>query len=245
MNNDHQRQTSLDTIFSPQPIYGKFSLVLIIFMLITLLPHYGKIASATTVVTAQFILHGALYLGWYILFAVQSRLSSTHNVALHKKLGYLSLLFVAVLIYSGTDMMINVMQSFDDNWTEGLKRSRTSFVLAILHTLLSFVGFYALGIAFRKKLHYHKRFMLLASLTMISASATRIAYLPIVPIDGLVFVLLSTYGFLLAPIIIDLIRFGRIHPVLKWSVPIYIVTQLICIGFLPGTEMGRMIAFPF
>ena len=245
MNKNITRQSSQHSTFSSQPIYGKFSLVLVVFMFITLLPHYGKIASSTTIVTAQFILHGILYLGWYILFAVQSRLSSIHNVRLHKKLGYLSLLLVAALTFSGMDMMINVMQSYDSSWADGFKRSRTSFVLAIMHTLISFTGFYALGVVFRKKLHCHKRFMVLASLSMISASATRIAYLPLIPIDGLLFVLLSTYGFLLVPIIIDRVVFGRVHPVLKWCVPIYIVTQLICIGFLPSTGIGRAIAFPF
>ncbi|MDB4322333.1 hypothetical protein N9975_01825 [bacterium] len=245
MNKNNTQQLSQDSKYSSRPIYGKFSLVLIVFMFVTLLPHYGKIANATTVVTAQFIIHGILYLGWYVLFAVQSRLSSTNNVTLHKKLGYLSLILVCGLTVSGTDMLIGVMRSYDDSWTAGFLLSRTSFVWAILHTLISFTGFYALGLIFRGKLHFHKRFMVLASLSMVSASVTRIAFLPFVPVDGTVVTLLSTYGFLLVPVVIDRIAFGRVHPVLKWSIPLYIVTQILCIGFLPSTEFGRAMAFPF
>lgn len=214
-------------------------------MLVTLLPHYGKIFNSTTLVTAQFIIHGILYLGWYILFAVQSHLSATQNITLHKKLGYMSLLLVCALIYSGTDMLVGVMQSHDSSWTDGFLLSRTSFVLAILHTLLSFTGFYLLAIVFRKKLHLHKRFMILASLSMISASVTRVAFLPIIPIDGMIVTLLSTYALLLVPVFIDRIAFGRVHSVLKWGVPIYIITQIIFIGFMPSTQIGQTIAFPF
>jgi hypothetical protein len=238
-------QPALDVRFSSQSIYRIFSLILLVFILVTLLPHYGKISSSTTVVSAQFIVHGILYLGWYILFAVQSHLSSVHNVTLHKKLGYISLLLVSTLIFSGIDMLLGVMQSYDSSWSTGYLVSRTSFVWAILHTTLFFVGFYALGIVFRKNLHLHKRFMLMASLSMISASVTRVAFLPIVPVDGMAVTLLSTYALLLAPVIIDRITFRGVHPVLKWSVPIYVITQIICIGFIPTTKVGQAIAFPF
>ena len=140
---------------------------------------------------------------------------------------------------------LGVMQGYDSDWTAEFLLSRTSFVLAISHTLFSFTVFYVLGILFRKKLHFHKRFMLLASLSMISASVTRIAYLPMMPIAGVPLVLLSTFGFLLVPIVIDRVVFGRVHPVLKWSIPIYIATQIICIGLLPSNTIGRAIAFPF
>ncbi|TQV65837.1 hypothetical protein FKG94_27925 [Exilibacterium tricleocarpae] len=238
-------QPALDLSFSSRSIYGKFSLILLVFIFVTLIPHYGEISSSTTFVSAQFIAHGILYLGWYILFAVQSHLSSARNVALHKKLGYISLLLVGALIFSGIDMLLGVMKGYDSTWSAGYLASRTSFVWAILHTLLSFVAFYTLGIVFRKKLHFHKRFMVMASLSMISASVTRVAFLPIVPVDGMAVTLLSTYALLLAPVIIDRIIFGSVHPVLKWSVPIYIITQIICIGVIPNTEVGRAIAFPF
>lgn len=245
MNKSNAMQSDQNLKFSSQAVYGKFSIVIIIFMLITLLPHYGKITSSTASVSAALVIHGIFYLGWHILFAVQSRLSSKKNVTLHKKLGYLSLLLISFLIYSGADLMIEIMKGFDSNWTPAFIRSRTSFVLAILHTLLSFICFCALGVVFRKKLHFHKRFMVLASLSMVAASVTRIAYLPIIPIGGVPFVLLITYGFLLAPVIIDRVTFGHVHPVLKWGVPVYLITQLLCIGVLPPTAIGQAVAFPF
>jgi hypothetical protein len=233
----------IDNPFTRKPLYGKLSIVLLGLMVVSLLPHYTKIYSSS--VPVLFILHGALYLGWYILFVVQTHLSASGNVATHKKLGFLSLFLFAVLTASGVTMLIGAMQAYDSNWEPWFLHARTNLIWGIFHTIFSFSTFYILGILFRKQLHIHKRFMLLAALSMVSASVTRVAYFPFIPIDGTLLTLLSTYAFLLAPIIIDRITFKRIHPVFKWCIPIYIVSQIICIGILPTTPIGRALAFPF
>lgn len=244
-NSDSTGSFSSERKFYPTPIYKTFSLILLALIFVTLLPHYEKIYDSSVHVSAPFVLHAILYLGWYILFSVQCHLISLGNKTLHRKLGYLSIFLFLLLLFSGVSMLLGVMQSYDSNWDQGNLISRTSFVWGILHTLVAFIGFYTLGLVFRKKPHYHKRFMLMASLSMVSASVTRVAFLPVVPIDGTAITLLSTYAFLLAPIIIDRIKFKSVHPALKWGVPIYIVTQILCIGLIPTTEIGQEIAFPF
>lgn len=237
--------SSVKTVrFSNQPIYGKFSIVLLGVMFVSILPYYVKVYNTPEIFSVTFVIHSILYLGWYILFAVQSNLVSSGNFAAHKKLGYMSMALFVFLIISGVEMLIGVMQAYDPNWTGGHVHSRASFVWGILHTLISFFIFYIVGVLFRKQLQLHKRFMLLASLSMISASVTRVAFLPFIPIDGMIVTLVATYAFLVAPMIIDRLAFNAIHPVFKWCVPIYIITQIICIGILPATEIGRAIAFP-
>jgi len=223
--------------FTREPLYGKFSLVLLGVILISLLPHYSKIVDSAGEVSTGFIVHGVLYLGWYVLFCLQSNLASSGNKKLHKTLGYSSILFFILLMISGVEMLIGVMGSNDPY--------KLSLVWGIFHTIIFFSAFYLLGILGRGNLHAHKRFMLLASLSMISASVTRVAYSPIVPIDGTAVTLLSTYGLLLVPVIIDRMKFGGVHPVLKWSIPVYIVTQIIFIAIMPTTTLGKMLAFPF
>lgn len=223
--------------FSSQPQYTTFSLLLLIFTVVTLLPHYEEIATPDNDVRTNLIVHGALFLGWYLLVYVQSLLIVQGKVAAHRWTGLLGTLLGFALLASGIDMLYGVMKSGD--------ASRASFVWGILHTTLFFFSFFTLAILNRGNQAAHKRLIILASLSMISASVTRIAYLPFIPIDGTAFTLLSTYVFLAIPILIDKIRFGVVHPVLKWGVPLYLVTQIICVGILPGTELGRRIAFPF
>lgn len=156
----------------------------------------------------------------------------------------MSMALFLFLIISGVEMLIGVMEAYNPNWTEGHIHARASFVWGILHTLISFFIFYILGVLFRRKLQLHKRFMLMASLSMVSASVTRVAFLPFIPLDGMILTLAATYAFLLTPMIIDRLAFKAIHPVFKWCIPIYVVTQIMCIGILPTTEIGRAIAFP-
>ncbi|WP_237060317.1 hypothetical protein [Microbulbifer sediminum] len=230
--------------FTRQPIYRKFSFILLGVIIVSLLPHYAKIADPAESVSATFIIHAILYLGWYVLFTVQSNLSATGNTALHKKLGYSSLALFALLLFSGIEMLVGVMAGYDSSWDQAYLLYRSTFVWAILHTLLSFAVFYVLGMLYRRRLHTHKRFMLMASLSMISASVTRVAYLPVVPVDGMAVTLLSTYALLVTPMIMDRIIFNGVHPVLKWSVPVYVVTQIAFIAIIPATHWGQTLAFP-
>ncbi|MBY6192095.1 hypothetical protein KUV22_16850 [Microbulbifer agarilyticus] len=223
--------------FERGPIYGKFSIFLLGVIFITVMPHYSKISSPSEAVSLNFIVHAALYLGWYILLSVQCNFVQSGRLNFHRKLGYASIVFFVLLQVSGIEMLIDVMRSNN--------QFKLSLIWGILHTILFFSAFYLAALIARKDVHAHKRLMLLASLSMISASVTRVAYLPGVPIDGTALVLLSTYGLLVAPVLMDRFKFGAVHPVFKWGIPLYISTQIICIAIMPGTELGKLIAFPF
>jgi uncharacterized membrane protein YozB (DUF420 family) len=234
-----------NTYFTRKPIYGKLSIFLLGLILITLIPHYGKIADPDTQVPLVIIIHGILYLIWFVLFAVQCNLVAKGNVATHKKLGYASLGLFALLLISGLWIIVTAMLGYDPNWDPAYLFARTNLLWGVFHTIIFFSVFYALGVVNRQNLHAHKRFMLLASLTMVPASVTRIAFLNIIPINGTLLTLGAIYGFLLTVIIMDKVIFKRVHSVFKWWVPIYLVTQIICIGIIPTTAIGKAIAFPF
>ena len=226
--------------------YGKYSLVLLAVTLISLIPQYFKtLVQDPSALSLQLIFHGALFLGWYVLFCIQSALVSARQFALHRKLGYLSIGFALLLIISGTLMMLGTMHSYQESWSPQYLVARSSFVWAIFHTLISFTCFYSLGAIFRKNSQAHKRLMLLASLSMMSASITRFAFLPIIPIDGTAFTLLLTYVFLITPLVIDRVQYKKIHPALKWGVPIYAFTQILCLGLVASSDLGQAMAFPF
>lgn len=232
-------------LFTAQPLYGKFSLLLLVIIFITMLPHYFKLAAAPANVPTSYVVHGAVYLAWFVLFAIQSNLVVLKKTAVHKQLGYCSLILLAALIISGLQILYAAMSAYDPNWDAGFLYSRMSLIWGVLHTFVCFIILCGLGLFYRKQLHLHKRFMLMAALTMIPASITRIAFLGIIPINGTVLTLLTTYILWLTPLVMDRLIFKAVHPVFKWGVPIYLVTQIICIGFMPSTGLGRAIAFPF
>lgn len=231
--------------FTAQPIYGFFSLLLLVVIFITMLPHYFKLANDPANVPISYVVHGVVYLAWFVVFAIQSNLVVLKKTAIHKRLGYCSLVLLAALIISGLQILYSAMSAYDPNWDAGYLYARINLIWGVLHTFVCFIILCGLGLFYRKQLHLHKRFMLMAALTMIPASITRIAFLGIIPINGTVLTLLTTYILWLTPLVIDRLKFNAVHPVFKWGVPIYFVTQLFCIGFMPTTGLGRAIAFPF
>ncbi len=231
--------------FTAQPIYGNFSLLLLVVIFITMLPHYFKLSTAPANVPTSFVVHGVVYLAWFVVFAIQSNLVVLKKTAVHKQLGYCSLVLLAALIISGSQILYGAMSAYNPNWDAGFLYSRISLIWGVLHTFIAFIILCSLGFFYRKQLHLHKRFMLMATLTMIPASITRIAFIGVIPIDGTLLTLLTTYILWLTPVVIDRLRFNAVHSVFKWGVPIYLVTQIFCIGFMPTTGLGRAIAFPF
>ena len=231
---------------SLQSTYSKFALLLLLITLVSLLPQYvDTLIHKPEAMSLPLFAHGLLFLFWYLLFFVQASLVSSGQFASHKLLGYCSIPLALVLILSGAHLLMGTMHSVQADWSEQHLFMRSSFVWAIFHTLVSFCSFYILAIVYRGQSAAHKRFMLLASLSMMSASITRFAYHPIIPMDGTAFTLLMTYALLLAPLLIDKWREGKVHKVFKIGVPVYLVTQLLAIAVLPGTEVGRALAFPF
>ena len=239
------RKNSAKRLLSFRSAYGKFSLLLLAITAISLIPQYlaGLLADPIEHST-QLIVHGVGFLAWYVWFSVQAGLVSSNHVAIHKKLGYASIPFALFLIVSGGLMLVGTMQSYQPDWTEQFLRSRTSFVWAIIHTLASFTIFYVLAVFYRRKPQVHKRLMLLASLSMMAASITRFAYLPIIPIDGTAFTLLLTFTLLAIPLVIDRVEHGEIFSPLKYGTAVYVVTLLIAMGVMPATAIGRTLAFP-
>ena len=136
-------------------------------------------------------------------------------------------------------------QSYQPGWTDEYLFSRASFVWAIAHTLISFTTFYVLAVVYRQRRQIHKRLMVLASLSMMAASITRFAYLPIIPMDGTAFTLILTYSLFAIPLVIDRVREGKTRPVLVYGTAIYVVTQIVAMGIMPATAVGKELAFPF
>lgn len=238
------RRNSGQQLFSFGSAYGKFSLLLLAITVVSLIPQYlvGLLVDPIEH-SAHLIVHGIVFLSWYVLFSIQAGLVSAKRVSIHKKLGYGSIPFALFLVVSGGFMLAGTMQSYQPDWTEQYLFSRTSFVWAIFHTLASFTAFYVLAIFFRRKVQIHKRLMVLASLSMMAASITRFAYLPIVPIDGTAFTLMLTFTLLAVPLIIDRVKHGKIYPALKYGTAVYVLTLLIAMGVMPATAIGRNLAF--
>jgi hypothetical protein len=155
-------------------------------------------------------IHGALFSSWVLLFVVQTALVANHRVKVHRTLGIAVAVLAAAMVPAGFTMAV-----------ETLKRNAaapgvapTAFFAIPFFDLVNFAIFVSLALWNRKNKETHKRLMLLAYFSIITAAVAR--WPGLLPLGPLVFFGLSSL-FIVAGVIFDLVSRRRVHPVYIWG----------------------------
>jgi hypothetical protein len=163
--------------------------------------------------------HGIAFSGWVVFFIVQSALVRTHNVKIHRKLGWFGLALGIAMILLGLTTAVS-MARFHLQYGGGFG-DPVAFLIVPFYDMLMFAVFFALAIWYRKMPERHRRFILIATCILTAAGWGRFPMMPDSWFDSGVdlLVLLGATR--------DLIVTKRIHPIYLWALPILIVTQII------------------
>lgn len=103
--------------------------------------------------------------GWFVLLLLQTALISVRKHKLHMQLGRYSIGLGIAIFISGIVMVIeNNMREF--LWIQVVSNSMNMITFAIL---------FGMGIQYRRKLPFHKRMMIFASLAMMSPALARLS----------------------------------------------------------------------
>ncbi len=124
-------------------------------------------------------IHAIVYVGWLVLFTVQILLVRSKNLALHKKLGLLSLGFIPVMLILGLLTVIIVQKQ-----QYGTPDGDLHFICVQFGNLLMFCCFAGIGIYLRKNYVVHKRLMLLATVVFTEPGFARWFAVKIAPLFG-------------------------------------------------------------
>ena len=117
--------------------------------------------------------HGLVMFAWFALFFVQTCLIETHRIARHRKLGTFGVFVAATMLvlspYVAFHAAARDVRAHND---------AAAFDLAILGydcvIIALFAGFVACAIAMRKRGDFHKRLMLLATLSLLTPAIARL-----------------------------------------------------------------------
>jgi Na+/H+ antiporter NhaD/arsenite permease-like protein len=130
-------------------------------------------------ITSTLHLHGLLFSGWVVLFLVQTALIASRKLAVHRTLGYASLLLAAAMVVVGLRTAIE--SAARGAAPPGV--DATTFLVVPLVDILLFAGFYAAAMLKRRDKETHKRLMLLAYASIITAAVARLpGVLPLGPL---------------------------------------------------------------
>jgi len=174
---------------------------------------YLKGLFSTPVLSNLLLTHGLVMTVWFALLITQTRLVAAGRTDLHRRLG------VAGAIWAVVIMVVGVATAID-----ALRRGATPVpeVTPIMFMAIPFVEvtvFAALvGVAlwYRRRSDFHKRLMLLATLSILSPGVARIP-LEFIKQGGLPMIIGLTLLLLIVCVVVDTVRNRRLHPAFGWG----------------------------
>lgn len=165
-------------------------------------------------VPARFHIHAFLFMGWVVLYLTQNVLAGTGSLALHRRLGWVAVVWLPLMVVSGiyitaTNVRVGRVPPFFE--------PAYFLVMNPLH-ILAVAALAFAAIAQRRRTQWHRRLMFCAMALLLAPAFGRLLPMPLlIPHAG---------DALLAPVLIlpvvgvirDLRRDGRVHPAWWWGI---------------------------
>jgi len=160
--------------------------------------------------------HGFVMTAWITLFLTQTLLIARHRVTLHRQLGVFGVGLAMLVVLVGAPTLVNsaARRSNDIHSTQFL------WMLAAFDgiALVVFACLVGVAILLRRRGDYHKRLMLLATLSLLGPAFGRLtAYAKGLRGDSDIGVLLLCAGTVIACALVDTVRSHRLHPAFVWG----------------------------
>jgi hypothetical protein len=155
-------------------------------------------------------LHGLIATVWIALHYTQARLVAAHRIDIHRRLGIFAACVAVLLAVQAVSMGIG-------NAAAGhapAGRDPLQFLSVPLGTTTMFMLFVGSALALRHKREWHKRLMLLATMTLLVPAMGRLDSQVMAPLGlpRLVLAPAVTFGFVAWAWIHDWRQVGRVHP---------------------------------
>lgn len=165
-----------------------------------------KFAFGTPSLPLLLHLHGWVMAAWFTLFAVQASLIATGNVNVHKRLGVFGACLAIAVVTIGSTVAINAARL--GHGPPGIPSA--VFLIVPLTDMLVFTLLAGSAMLLRQHSDYHKRLMLLATLSILTAAIGRILRLVLDrPVMAAATVMIIV---VLACVVWDTWRNRRLHP---------------------------------
>lgn len=158
-------------------------------------------------------LHGLVFTAWVLLFLVQTALIGLRRGRLHRRLGYASIVLAVAMVVVG--LRTAVEAAARGSAPPGV--DARAFLVIPLVDIMLFAGFVSMALLKRREREAHKRLMLLAYVSIITAAVARLPGM--LPLGPLAFFGLS-FMFVVLGMAYDWFSRGTLHPVYAWGAPI-------------------------
>jgi hypothetical protein len=201
------------------------------------------------VLTLSIHIHGALSTAWILLLILQTRLIAARRYDIHRLTGAAGALIGVGILVSGIFVAIHSKRRVHTPETADTLADPYVFLIFGLSSVVIFALFATLGVLNRRRPDAHKRYMLLATASLIIPALARIVNLVvqgagIVGPPGVVGALVVVNLFLIPLFVYDFVTRGRLHRVTLWGGGFFVLCELLrfVIGFsAPWQAFARML----
>lgn len=176
--------------------------------------------------------HAVLFMGWVAIFLAQSLFATRGPMQLHRKLGWIAMGWMVLML--GAAMVVIVAMA--RNGTVPFFFLPQHFLLADPFILLGFMGLTAGAVVMRHRTDWHARLHMGGMAILTGPAFGRLLPMPLLVPYAFEIAGIGSALFLLAGMIRDMRRLGKVHP--AWWIGL---------GVLVGTlALARVLAFsPF
>ncbi len=183
--------------------------------------------------------HAFVFFGWIALYLAQNLLVDGGSVALHRRLGWLSVLWVPLMVALGTLMTVLSVEHGAPFFFDVRQ-----FLISNPLQLLLFAGLVAAALAMRRNTGWHRRLMYCGMAILCGPGLGRLLPMPLLMPYAWWATLVAVLVLPVIGIIADQHRHGRVHPAWLWGIGLMLGVQLVAdaIAFSPvGTDLVRRV----
>ncbi len=196
---------------------------------------YLKALFGTPALSELLMVHGVVMTLWMGLFLVQTGLVAAGRTDLHRKLGVAGGLLVLLMVPLGVAAAIDAAKR---GATPAPEVTPLMFMAVPLLTIAVFAALVAVALWQRRRSAFHKRLMLLATVSILTPAIARI---PVIERGGLPVFIGLTILAVLACVGVDTVRNRKLHPAFGWG-GAFVILSLPFRVWLAGTAMWGQFA---
>lgn len=177
-------------------------------------------------VPAIFHLHALVFFGWVALYLVQNLFICSGSVALHRRLGWVALLWVPLMVVLGTAMTVRSVQHGAPFFFDVRQ-----FLVSNPLQLLLFAGLAFAALAMRRQTGWHRRLMYCAMAILCGPGFGRLLPMPLLMPYAWWAALAAVLLLPMIGMVADHRRSGRVHPAWRWGIGLMLGVQVAADAF--------------
>lgn len=151
--------------------------------------------------------HAVLFMGWVAIFVTQSQLATRGPLALHRRLGWLALGWIALMLAAAMTVIVAMAR----NGTVPFFFTPQHFLLADPLTLLGFIGLTGGAIALRRQTDWHARLHVSAMAILTGPAFGRLFPMPLLVPWAFEAAGVGSALLIVAGMVRDRRRYGTVH----------------------------------